>query len=72
MTAYIVILAIGLAIGYLIGSAGARYQRSHDLQALIDIEATSRRADGLYRRGDLLTEYERLESGAGFAREVQR
>ena len=72
MTAYIVIFTIGTAIGYLIGSHSARYQRSHDLQQLIDIEATSRRADGIHRRGDLLTEYERLESGAGFAREVLR
>jgi hypothetical protein len=69
---YLLVLTIGLATGYLIGSRSARYQRSHDLQALIDIEATSRRADGIHRRGDLLTEYERLESGAGFAREVQR
>jgi hypothetical protein len=63
---------IGLLSGYLIGSRSARYQRTSDLQALIDIEATSRRADGLYRRGDLLTEYEPAESSAGVAREVLR
>jgi hypothetical protein len=72
MTAYIVILAVGLATGYLIGSRSARYQRTSDLQALIDIEATRRRADGLYRRGDLLTEYEPAESSAGVAREISR
>jgi hypothetical protein len=69
---YLIALAIGTAIGYLIGSTGTRYQRSHDLQALIDIEATRRRADGIHRRGDLLTEYEPAESSAGVAREVQR
>jgi hypothetical protein len=69
---YILVLIMGLGAGYLIGSAGARYQRSHDLQALIDQEATKRRADGIHRRGDLLTEYEHLESSAGVAREVQR
>jgi hypothetical protein len=69
---YILVLTIGLASGYLIGSAGARYHRTSDLQALIDIQATSRRADGLYRRGDILTEYEPAESSAGVAREVLR
>jgi hypothetical protein len=69
---YILVLIMGLGAGYLIGSAGARYQRGHDLQALIDIDATSRRADGLYRRGDILTEYEPAESSAGVAREVLR
>jgi hypothetical protein len=69
---YILVLIMGLGAGYLIGSAGARYQRSHDLQALIDIEATKRRADGLYRRGDILTEYEPAESSAGVAREISR
>ena len=69
---YLIALAIGTAIGYLIGSHSARYQRSHDLQALIDIEATKRRADGLCRRGDILTEYEPAESSAGVAREVSR
>ena len=72
MIEYLIILAVGIAAGYLIGSTGTRYQRSHDLQSLIDIEATNRRADGLYRRGDILTEYEPAESSAGFAREVQR
>ena len=69
---YLIAIAIGLATGYLIGSRSARYQRSHDLQALIDIEATKRRADGIHRRGDLLTEYEPAESSAGVAREVLR
>lgn len=69
---YILVLTIGLLSGYLIGSSGARYQRSHELQALIDIEATKRRADGLSRRGDILTEYEPAESSAGVAREVLR
>ena len=72
MTQYLIVLFIGLLSGYLIGTSGARYQRSHDLQALIDIDATSRRADGIYRRGDLLTETEPLDSWAGNAREVQR
>jgi hypothetical protein len=69
---YILVLTIGLAAGYLIGSHSARYQRTSDLQALIDQDATKRRADGLYRRGDLLTEYEPAESSAGVAREVSR
>jgi hypothetical protein len=69
---HLTVLIIGLLSGYLIGSRSARYQRSHDLQALIDIEATKRRADGLSRRGDILTEYEPAESSAGVAREVQR
>jgi len=68
----LIVFIIGLAAGYLIGSHSARYQRSHDLQALIDQDATSRRADGLYRRGDILTEYEPAESSAGVARETQR
>jgi hypothetical protein len=69
---YILVLTIGLCIGYLIGSRGAQYQRTSDIQALIDIEATKRRADGMYRRGDILTEYEPTESSAGVAREVLR
>ena len=69
---YLIALAIGTAIGYLIRTRSARYQRSHDLQALIDIQSTSRRADGLSRRGDILTEYEPAESAAGVAREVLR
>jgi hypothetical protein len=69
---YLIALAIGLATGYLIGSRNARYQRSDDLQALIDQDATKRRADGIHRKGDLLTEYEPAESWAGVAREVAR
>jgi len=68
----LIILIIGIALGYLIGSAGSRYQRSNDLQALIDQDATKRRADGIHRKGDLLTEHERLESWAGVAREIKR
>jgi hypothetical protein len=67
-----IVLIIGLLSGYLVGSAGTRYQRNSDLQAMIDIEATNRRADGLHRKGDLLTEHEPAESSAGVAREVQR
>ena len=69
---HLIVFIIGLATGYLIGSRSARYQRTSDLQALIEIEATKRRADGIHRRGDLLTEYEPAESSAGVAREVQR
>lgn len=72
MTQYLIMLAIGLLSGYLIGSAGNRYQRSRDMQDLIDLEATSRRADGLYRKGDLLTEHEAAESSAGRSREIAR
>jgi hypothetical protein len=66
------VLIIGLLSGYLLGSAGARYQRTSDIQAMIDIEATNRRADGLHRKGDLLTEHEPADSSAGVAREVLR
>ena len=69
---YLLVLTIGLSLGYLLGSAGSRYQRPSDLQALIDLDATKRRADGLSRRGDLWTEYEPAESAAGVAREVLR
>jgi len=69
---HLIALVIGTAIGYLIGSRNARYQRSNDLQALIDQDATKRRADGIHRKGDLLTEHERLESWAGVARKVSR
>jgi hypothetical protein len=69
---YLIVLIIGLATGYLIGSRNARYQRSNDLQALIDQDATKRRADGIHRKGDLLTEHERAECAAGRSREVAR
>jgi hypothetical protein len=69
---HLTVLIIGLLSGYLLGSAGARYQRTSDIQAMIDIEATNRRADGLHRKGDLLTEHEPAESSAGVAREVLR
>jgi hypothetical protein len=69
---HLTVLIIGLLSGYLLGSAGARYQRTSDIQAMIDIEATNRRADGIHRKGDLLTEHEPAESSAGVAREVLR
>ena len=72
MIEYLVVLTMGIAAGYVIGSSGSRYQRSRDLQALIDLESVQRKADGIYRRGDELTETEPLESWAGDAREVRR
>lgn len=72
MTQFLIVLIIGICTGYLLGSASVRYQRSRDMQDLIDLEATSRRADGLYRRGDLLTEHEVAESSAGRSREITR
>jgi hypothetical protein len=68
----LIVFIIGLATGYLIGSRSTRYQRSHDLQQLIDIEATKRCAEGMHRRGDILTDYEPAESSAGVAREIKR
>ena len=67
-----IVLIIGLLSGYLIGSAGVRYQRSDDIQRLIDIDATQRKADGSYRVGDAQTEYQAHECGAGKPREVAR
>jgi len=72
MTTYLIVLAIGLLSGYLIGSAGARYQRTDSLQRLIDLEAVQRKADGLYRRGDLMTETEPVECGVIRTREISR
>jgi hypothetical protein len=72
MTQYLIVLFIGLLSGYIIGTAGLRYQRTNEIQRLIDIEATKRKADGLYRKGDDLTETEPVESWAGDAREVRR
>ena len=69
---HFLVLILGIAAGYLFGSAGCRYHRSDELQRLIDIEATKRRADGIHRKGDLLTEYERAECAAGRSREVTR
>jgi hypothetical protein len=65
-------LAIGLLAGYFIGLAGVRYQRTDDIQRLIDIDASQRKADGAYRVGDDSTEHKRHESGAGRSREVAR
>jgi hypothetical protein len=69
---HLTVLIIGLLSGYLIGSAGVRYQRTDDIQRLIDIEATQRKADGSYRLGDDFTEYQKHECGAGKPREVAR
>jgi hypothetical protein len=67
-----IVLIIGLLSGYLIGSAGVRYQRSDDIQKLIDIDKSQRKADGAYRIGDDFTEYQKHECGAGKPREVAR
>ena len=69
---HMIVLIIGLLSGYLIGSAGVRYQRSDDIQRLIDIDATQRKADGIKRTGDIHTEYQAHECGAGKPREVAR
>ena len=68
----LIILIIGIALGYLIGTYSTRYQRSDDIQRLIDIDQQQRRADGAYRVGDDSTEYQRHECGAGKPREVAR
>ncbi len=68
----LIILIIGIALGYLIGSAGSRYQRSDDIQRLIDIDCKQRKADGIHRVGDIHTEYQAHECGAGRSREVAR
>ena len=68
----LIILIIGIALGYLIGTHGTRYQRTDDIQRLIDIDQQQRRADGAYRVGDDSTEYQRHECGAGKPREVAR
>ena len=68
----LIILVIGIASGYLIGSAGVRYQRNDDIQRLIDIDQQQRKADGAYRVGDDSTEYQKHECGTGKPREVAR
>jgi hypothetical protein len=68
----LIILIIGIASGYLIGTHSTRYQRGDDIQRLIDIDATQRKADGAYRVGDDSTEYQVHECGAGKPREVAR
>jgi hypothetical protein len=68
----LIILIIGTAIGYLIGTLGSRYQRGDDIQRLIDIDAKQRKADGAYRVGDDFTQYKSHECGAGRPREVTR
>jgi hypothetical protein len=72
MTQYLIVLFIGLLSGYLLGSAGGRYQRTDDIQRLIDIDASQRKADGAYRVGDDSTEYQRHSCGAGKPREISR
>lgn len=69
---YLIILTIGTAIGYLVGTYGSRYERTDDIQRLIDIDATQRKADGIKRTGDIHTEYQAHECGAGKPREVAR
>jgi hypothetical protein len=69
---HVIVLFIGLLSGYLVGSAGVRYQRTDDIQKLIDIDATQRKADGAYRVGEDSTEYQAHECGAGKPREVAR
>jgi hypothetical protein len=68
----LIILIIGIALGYLIGTHSTRYQRGDDIQRLIDIDATQRKADGIKRTGDAMTEYQAHECGAGRPREVAR
>ena len=72
MAQYLIVLIIGIASGYLIGTHSTRYQRTDDIQRLIDIDATQRKADGAYRVGDDSTEYQAHECGAGKPREVLR
>ncbi len=72
MTTYLIVLFIGFLSGYLIGSAGTRYQRTDGIQRLIDIDQQQRKADGAYRVGDDSTEYQKHECGAGKPREVAR
>jgi hypothetical protein len=72
MAQYLIVLIIGLLSGYLVGSAGVRYQRTDDIQKLIDIDKLQRKADGAYRIGDDFTEYKSHECGAGRPREVAR
>ena len=72
MAQYLIVLIIGIASGYLIGTHSTRYQRGDDIQRLIDIDATQRKADGAYRVGDDFTQYKSHECGAGRPREVAR
>ena len=72
MAQYLIVLIIGIASGYLIGTHSTRYQRGDDIQRLIDIDAKQRKADGIHRVGDIHTEYQAHECGAGRPREVAR
>ena len=72
MTTHLIVLAIGLLSGYLLGSSGVRYQRSNDLQLLIDLEAAKRKDDGWYRQGDEATETKPTECGVIRTREISR
>ena len=69
---HFIVLTIGICTGYLLGSLGTRYQRTDDIQRLINIDASQRKADGAYRVGDDFTEYQRHVCGAGRSREVAR
>ena len=69
---HLIVLTIGICTGYLLGSAGNRYQRTDHIQRLIDIDQQQRKADGAYRVGDDSTEYQRHSCGAGKPREVAR
>jgi hypothetical protein len=61
----------GVVLGYIVGRLTGRL-RHPDIQDLIDIEATRRQADGIYRRGDDLTETEPVWHGVYRVREVVR
>lgn len=60
---YIIILAAGIAIGYIIGTYSARHAATKTIQHEIDIEALKRQADGIYRKGDAITEIEPVRDG---------
>jgi hypothetical protein len=47
-------------------------RQKQDQQHLIDLEAVQRRADGIHRKGDELTEIEPHMEGVYQAREVKR
>lgn len=58
MIDYLIVCLIGLAVGYIVGTAGMRQRKAEELQSLIDVEALRRRADGIRRTGDDVTEIE--------------
>ena len=69
---HLLVLTISLSLGYLLGSAGSRYQRSDDMQLLIELEAAKRKDDGMYRVGDDETETKPAECGVFRVREISR